>query len=275
MPSTFTLAPSYRALAIGGAAAALLIGAFALGTSRGSAAAAGSTAAAAQRSASAEQRPAGARAGAVLTSAPGPARITVTGTGTVSGTPDQLVLSMGVQVNAASVGAALREANQAVRQVTAALRARGVRAADIMTSGLSIQPSYRSSSQVPDGYAASESLNATLRRLAAAGGQIDAGVRAGGNATTVDGISLNLTDTSSLLARARAAAVADARVKAAQYARALGQPLGPVVSVTDQGSSQPFPFGTAAGSAASRAAVPISPGSQQLSVSITVVYALA
>jgi uncharacterized protein YggE len=268
MPRTFTLTPTYRALAVGGAAAAVLIGAFALGTSRGSAASA------AQRSASAEQRSAGARAGALLTSAAGPARITVTGTGTVSGTPNQLVLSMGVQVNAASVGTALQQANQAVRHVTAVLRARGVAAADVQTSGLSIQPNYRGSSPTPDGYAVSESLNATLRRLAAAGAEIDAAVRAGGNATTVDGISLNLTDTSSLLARARAAAVADGRVKASQYARALGQPLGPVVSITDQSSSQPFPFNNAPASSAALHAVPISPGTQQLSVSVTLVYAL-
>jgi uncharacterized protein YggE len=260
-----TLTPTYRALAVGGTIAAVLIGAFALGASQSSAAPASS----------AGQRTVAAQAGAMLTSASGSARITVTGTGTVSGTPDQLVLSVGVAVNAASVGTALNDANQAVRQVTAALRARGVSAADIQTSGLSIQPNYRGSSQTPDGYGVSESLNATLRHLAAAGAEIDAAVRAGGNATTVDGISLNLTDTSSLLARARAAAVADARVKAAQYARALGQSLGPVVSVSDQSSVQPFPFNTPAGSTAAGRAVPISPGTQQLSVTITVVYALA
>jgi hypothetical protein len=38
----------------------------------------------------------------------------------------------------------------------------------------------------------SESLTATLNNLAVAGTQIDA-VRAGGDATTVSGISLNLT----------------------------------------------------------------------------------
>jgi uncharacterized protein len=266
MPLTFT--PTYRALAVGGTAAAVLIGAFALGTSRGSAAPAASAASVGQRSA-------GARAGALLTSTAGPARITVTGTGTVSGTPNQLVLSMGVQVSAASVGTALQQANQAVRQVTAALRARGVAAADIQTSGLSIQPDYSGNSPTPNGYGASESLSATLRQLDVAGAEIDAAVRAGGNATTVDGISLNLTDTSGLLARARAAAVADARVKASQYAQALGQPLGPVVSVSDQSSVQPFPFNAPAAASAGHAAVPISPGTQQLSVSITVVYALA
>ena len=177
----------------------------------------------------------------MLTSATGAARITVTGTGNVTGTPNQLVLAMGVQVTGSSVGSALADANDAVKRVTAALRADGVAAADIQTSGLSIYPNYPNNSQTPNGYSVSESLTATLNSLAAAGTQIEAAVHAGGDATTVSGISLNLTDTSTLLAQARARAVADATAKAAQYAKALGEPLGPVVSITDQAPTQPFP----------------------------------
>ena len=116
-------------------------------------------------------------------------------------------------------------------------------------------------------------LEATLNSLAAAGAQVDAAVHAGGDATTVSGISLNLTDTGPLLAKARASALADATAKAAQYARALGEPLGPVVSITDQTDAQPPIEFSAESSAAPRASVPISPGTQQLSVSITVVFA--
>jgi uncharacterized protein YggE len=259
MGVTFT--PSHRALAVGGLAAAVLIGAFALGSSRGSAAAASPAA------------PGGARP-AVVASAAGSARITVTGTGDVTGTPNQLVLAMGVQVNGSSVGSALARADDAVTRVTAALRAGGVAAADVQTSGLSVWPNYPAGSQIPSGYGVSESLTATLNSLAAAGAQIDAAVHAGGNATTVSGISLNLTDTSALLATARARAVADATVKATQYANALGQPLGPVVSITDQAPIQPFPVAGPYNAASPKAAVPISPGSQQLSISVTAVFAV-
>ena len=257
-----TLTPAHRALAVGGLVAAALIGAFTLGTSQSSAA----------PSPSGGQTPQGARP-AVLTSATGAVRITVTGTGNVTGTPNQLILDMGVQVNGSSVGSALARANDAVNRVTAALRVDGVAAADIQTSGLSIWPNYPANSQTPSGYGVSESLTATLNSLGAAGAQIDAAVHAGGDATTVSDISLNLTDTSALLAQARARAVADATVKAAQYAKALGEPLGPVVSITDQTSTQPFPVNFAAAAAAPKASVPISPGTQQLSVSITVVFA--
>ncbi len=264
-----TVTPKARAAAAGAVAAILLIGAFAVGADRGSATAltpAGPGTAGSQ---------AGLRSAAQLTSSPGAARITVTGNGTVSGTPNQLTLDMGVQVSAPSVASALQQANAAVRRVTAALRARGVAAGDVQTSGLYIQPSYSSGSSVPNGYGVNELLTATLTHLAVAGGQIEAAVRAGGNAATVSNVSLSLTDTSVLLATARARAIADARVKAAQYAKALGQQLGPVISVSDQASAVPQPFYAGAAGSAAKSAVPISPGSQQLSISVTVVYALA
>jgi uncharacterized protein len=243
--------PGYHTAAIGVASAALLIGAFSLGASH----VAGSSAQAATADASPQQA----------------GRITVTGTGTATGIPDQLVVSMGIQVSSGSVSAALDSANQVVSQVTGALTGQGVAVADIQTSGLSIYPNYQSSSPVPASYQVTESLTATLDQISAAGSQIQDAVRAGGNAITVDGVSLNLTDDGPLFAAARASAMRDARAKAEQFARAAGQPLRQVVSITPVASSSPAVL--APNSAAGSAAVPISPGSQQVSVSVTVVYA--
>jgi len=272
-----SLTPTQRALALGGTAAAVLIGAFAVGLGTGRSTASGGPAPAGLgRAATSAGSGGGASlAGAELTAASGSGRITVTGTGTVTGVPNQLILSIGVQVKAASVSTALSDANQAVSRVTAALRDHGVAAADIQTADLYISPDLRGAAQTPNGYTVSESVTATLRQVSAAGGQIDAAVRAGGNAVTVNGISLNLTDTSSLLASARKAAVANARTKASQYAAALGQPLGPVVSITDSADSGPFfPAAARAAAGGAESSVPISPGTQQLSVSVTVVYAV-
>jgi uncharacterized protein YggE len=260
------LSVSTRAAVAGVAAAALLIGAFALGASQasGPAAAPGTGGA-----------PSGILAAATA-SAAGASRITVTGTGTVTGTPDQLVLSMGVQTNGSSVSGALAAANGAVRSVTGVLRHGGVAAADIQTSGLSIYPDY-SGSGAPSGYAVSESLQVTLRHLATAGSLISQAARAGGNATVVDGVSLDLSGDAAPLAAARAKAVADARTKAAQYARALGRPLGPALSVSEAAQA-PLPIydglAQSASGGAKSAAVPVHPGTQQLTVNITVVFAI-
>src|SRR5215831_9197136 len=142
-----------RAVAVGVASAGLLIGAFTLGAGRGSAAPA-TAGGAAGRAALAPAAP-----------ATGGTRITVTGTGNVSGVPNELALSMGVQTNGTSMAAALRQANSAVRSITAMLRRGGVAAPDIQTSGLAIYPNYSGSSGVPDGYQVSEQLTITLRRL--------------------------------------------------------------------------------------------------------------
>jgi uncharacterized protein YggE len=250
-----------RAVAVGVASAGLLIGAFTLGAGQGSASPATAS-------------------GAALTAATPPAtatRITVTGTGNVSGVPNQLSLSMGVQTSAGSVATALRQANAAARSVTAVLGRSGVAASDIQTSGLSIYPNYSGGSGVPRGYQVSEQLTITLRRLPEAGSQISAAARAGGNATTIDGVSLNLSDTGSLLAAARVRAVADARAKAAAYARALGHSLGPVLSMSETPPAQPFqplPFAAVPGPSKAASSVPVHPGTQQLSVTVTVVFAL-
>jgi uncharacterized protein len=252
-----TIKPGYRAPVIGVAAAALLVGSFLLGTTQARSSATGAAARA-----------------AALTQPSGDGKITVTGTGTVTGTPNQLVLSMGVQINSSSVSSALAQANRATNRVIAALKSGGVTAANIATSDLSIQPNYRGSGQVPIGYGVSEQLTATLTNLSKAGSQIQAAVSAGGNTTTVDGVSLNLTDTSGLLARARAAAVRDAQAKATQFASALHESVTGVISVSDQTSTTtPYPEFSASGVAKS-ASVPVSPGSQQVSVQITIVYAV-
>jgi uncharacterized protein len=248
MPVKLSVIP--RSLLAGVVAAALLIASFLLGAGQGSAAAG---------------------AAGVRTAA---GRITVTGTGTGSGTPDQLTLSMGVQTSGGSVAAAVARANRTVRAVTAALGRRGVPASGVQTSGLSIQPQYTGNSPVPAGYSVSESIQVTLRDLGAAGSQLSAAVRAGGNATVVDGVSLSMNDTSALLSTARIRAVQNAKVKAAQEARALGRALGPAISVSEAAPAQPLPeFPMAA--AGSRSSVPVSPGTQQLSVTVTVVFALA
>lgn len=255
--------PVQRAVTAGVAAAGLLIAAFAIGVGQGSAAPAQASDAAGKTT---------------PTAATGTARITVTGTGKVSGVPNQLSLSMGVQTSAGSVATALREANAAARSVAAVLRRSGVASSDIQTSGLSIYPSYSGSSGVPSGYQVSEELTITLRRLSVAGSQISAAARAGGNATRVDGVSLNLSDTSALLAAAREKAVADAKAKAAAYAHALGRPLGPVATMSEAPPAQPYqPLPFAANPTAGRAPspVPVHPGTQQLSVTVTVVFALA
>lgn len=216
---------------------------------------------------------------AVISSAPGGGSalgITVTGTGNATGTPDKLQLSLEVDTQASSAGAALDAANRDMRRVRDSLRAHGVADADLQTSGLSVQARYGQQGNIT-GYQVTESLTAVLRDLARAGETITAASTAAGNAIRIDGVSLDLSDSnSSLLASARASAMADAKTRATQYADAAGRTLGQVLVISEVTTPQqvPLPYASTASGSAAAAPVPISPGKQQVSVTVTVTYEL-
>jgi hypothetical protein len=209
----------------------------------------------------------------------GPAGITVTGTGTVSGTPDTLRLAMGVAVTQGSVTAALDGANAAAAKLQASLRQHGVAEKDLQTSGLSIQPQYADGGNGKQptitGYEVTESLTATLHDLKKAGDAITAAAQAGGDASRVTSVSLDLTDTGALITAARGKAFQQAKEKAEQYAKAAGVGLGGVVSISEQVAT-PSPMYDMAPSAMAAAgkSVPVAAGSQEVGVTVTVVFGL-
>ena len=117
--------------------------------------------------------------GADRAAAATPGTITVTGNGAVTGTPDELQLSLEADAQAASVSAALDSANQAMTAVRDALTACRVAPADLQTSGMSLRPQYNQQGTIT-GYTVSESLTAELHYLATAGQTITDAVEAGG-----------------------------------------------------------------------------------------------
>jgi uncharacterized protein YggE len=208
-----------------------------------------------------------------------PAGISVSGTGKVSGTPDTLRVNLGISVTGDTVGAALATANAKADAVQKSLQGSGVAAKDLQTTGLNIQPDYSSGTggrTVLKGYQVQESLTAVLRDLKTAGAAISAAAQTGGQAIRIDDISLDLEDTGALVTSARANAFAQARAKAEQYARAAGVSLGTVTSIQETVQT-PVPqsaYSVAAPAAADLAAVPIQAGSQELSVTVTVAFAI-
>jgi uncharacterized protein YggE len=197
--------------------------------------------------------------------------VTVVGLGTVSGTPDTATMSFGVEAHAGSAAGAFGAEASAAQRLIDALSGAGVAHKDLQTQGLSL---YQDPQQ--GGYTASSSVTATLRDLAKAPAQIDAGVAATGNLARLQGVSLYISDTSSLMSSARQAAVKDAAARAADYAKSAGLRVAGVVSMSEQSDTSPIRYQPMAGAAAaSLAPQPIEAGQQDLTVTVTVVYALA
>jgi uncharacterized protein YggE len=203
--------------------------------------------------------------------------VVVGGLGKVSGTPDVLRVTMGVSVRRANVSKAIDAANAAENRLRNALIKNGVAKADLQTSDVSVYPSYDNRGH-RNGYAVNETVTAKLRNLAKAGSVMSKAVSAAGNEAVLQGVSFSLEDNKALLTQARDAAYADARDKADQYAKLSGRALGKVELVTESTSAPVDLHGSfaSAGSGAKLAsAVPIDPGSQQVSVSVTVRWALS
>jgi uncharacterized protein len=209
---------------------------------------------------------------------PTPNVVTVDGTGKATGTPDTMVTTFSVTFKGANPGAALNGANKSMALVQHTLTARGIAAKDLQTTGLSVNPNYvyAKGRQSIQGYVAEEDLSVTLRQLSRAGATITAVTKAGGSHVSVGGITLDLEGDSALITNARAAAYADAKAKAQQYAALADRTLGSIVSVTETtNQSQPQVFqGYAAAASAAAAPVPIAAGSQDVAVAVTVVWTL-
>ena len=204
--------------------------------------------------------------------------VTVDGAGQAAGTPDTMVTTIGVDTHGANPSAALASANQVMAVVQHALTGRGVLAKDLKTTGLSVNPTYTyaKGKQTLHGYQADEQLLVTLRDLPTAGATITSVLSAGGPHVTVQGISLDLQSDGALVTSARAAAYTDAKTKAQQYAALAHRSLGRVVSVSEQvNQPQSTSYNMAAGASAAAAAVPLQGGSQNVSVNVTVVWALS
>jgi hypothetical protein len=203
--------------------------------------------------------------------------ITVGSTAQVTGTPDTLRLDLSVTANGTSVSSALKKANGSAAAVQKSLLGNGVAKKDLQTSGLNISPTYASDKGRQariTGYQVSESVTAKLRDLGRAGDAIGTAVEAGGDAVRVNGISLDLEDTGALVTKARDKAFADAKAKAGQYAKAAGRSLGDVESIAESvaaGSPRDVSYLAASKESSS---VPIQPGSQAVSVTVTAVFAM-
>lgn len=200
--------------------------------------------------------------------------VTVQGTGRVSGRPDTLRATVGVAARRASVQEALDAANAAAQRVLDALDDAGVAQDDVRTTQFSVNPQFSQDGAIT-GYEVANLVEATLRDLDRVGAVLETVVEAGGDDARVQGVSYALEDDAALLADARAAAVADARTRAEQYAEAAGVELGALVGVSELPAAGPFDEAFAAETAAEgAAAVPLAPGTQDVAVTVTATWAI-
>ena len=204
--------------------------------------------------------------------------ISITGTGMVQRVPDLATISVGVDTSEKTAAAALSANTAAAAKVIQNLKEAGIPAQNIQTSNFSIQPVYTSSKSLDSGvrpvdhYRVSNMVQATANDLKRLGTVLDALVRDGAN--RVNGISFGLSDRQAAMDDARRLAVANAKHKAALYAKAAGVTLGPILSISEGGGAA-TPHAEMMMMARAASPVPIEAGELSISADVNIVWQLA
>ena len=201
--------------------------------------------------------------------------VTVTGTATIKASPDEAVVSLGVQTQANTAQGALSDNAAKMTKVLAALADQGIAKGDIATSYVSLYPTYGPNGQEVTGYQAQNQIDVTIRDLSKVGPVIDAAVGAGANLS--NGITFQLSDQNQGMNQALADAVKNARDKAEALATAGNASLGDVITIQEGVPPvyPPVPYDRAIASAGASTPTPIEPPTIQTQVTVTVTWALS
>ncbi|MGV0747120.1 SIMPL domain-containing protein [Mycolicibacter minnesotensis] len=208
-----------------------------------------------------------------------PRQVTVVGTGEVQGIPDTLTTEAGIEFVAGDVTSAMNQTSERQQAVIDALVDAGVDRKDISTTQVSLQPQYgnpdASGSANITGYRAGNTIRVKVERDSAS--QVLAViVRAGGDATRINGVSYSIEDDSALVRGARERAFNDAKDRAEQYAQLSGLRLGQVISISEIAGETPPPSPVGMPMPrAMAAAPPVEPGQQTVSFTVTAVWELS
>ncbi len=200
----------------------------------------------------------------------------VTGTGTVSAAPEEAVLFLAVQTQAASAGQATADNAALMTTVIQAMTSVGIDKNSIETISYTLSPIYANNpdQSMPSkivGYAARNAIQVTVTDLGTVGKVLDAAVSAGAN--DVQGIMFTFSSTTlaRLQKQALGQAVQDADGQAKAVASSLGVSIVGPISVTPGYTFQPNLQRYAAASQPT----PIQPGTLQVTATVQVTYQFA
>ena len=210
-------------------------------------------------------------------SEPQPHTVTVTGNGIAYGTPDVATAQIGVQIRDSDPAKAVGDSTDKMNAIMAALKELGIEEKDIQTTNFSIyaQQDYDPETGKPKDtftYVADNTLTVTIRDLSKVGKVLGEVVKAGAN--NIYGVTFSVDDPAKLEAEARDKAMADAKVRAEQLAKAAGVTLDVPMSITEYIPGPIYPYVVAREAAVGMGGgeVPVSSGQIQISLQVSVTY---
>lgn len=214
-------------------------------------------------------------------------QITIMGEGKMSMRPDTAVFTASVITSAKKISDAQAQNSSRASAIVDFLKARGVADLDIKTIAYNISPQYQYFNSPPcttfpcppqrppeiAGYEIRTTAQIKVRALDQADTIIEGVTNAGAN--EVGSLAFRVDDEDAAKAEARAAAIADARVKAGQIAQALDVRLVRIIGYYDNTDVPQPPMYESGGPTmlkAASSAPPIQPGEQEIRASVGVTY---
>ena len=211
----------------------------------------------------------------IPTADPSTRQVTVVGSGEVQGRPDTLSANVSIEATAPDVTAAMNQTSDRMQAVINALTNSGIDRNDIATTNVTLQPQYGGGDNPAIiAYQASNSVTVKIRDLNTASQTLGLIGTTGGDATRINSVSYAIDDDSQLVKDARARAFDDAKDRAEQYAQLAGLTLGKVISISESSGATPPTPTPAPLPRAAMEAVPLEPGQQTVTFSVTVIWEL-
>jgi uncharacterized protein YggE len=165
---------------------------------------------------------------------PGPRLITVTGEAEVRVSPDEVILSLGVETWDKDLALATQENNERVKRIFALAKKYNVAPGHIRTDHISIEPRYKDGEAREDfiGYCVRKTIVLTVRNVSKFEDLLNSALEAGAN--YVYGVQFRTTKLREYRAQARVLALRAAKEKAKNMAKELGQKVGRPYTIVEE-----------------------------------------
>ena len=203
--------------------------------------------------------------------------VTITADGSVKVVPDAVRMNATVTVIAGTSKEAQAQVSTTSAALRAALTAAKIDKKDIATQSITVYPEYNYTQESGSkliGYRSSQSFAIIIRNAANAGDILDSVVAAGGANLQINGVTPFVLDSTKAAESARAVAVKNAKSKAASYAKLLGVKLGKVTYIVENYAPASYPVQSMLGKAEDAMSTVVDLGQQDVTVSVTVRWAL-
>lgn len=211
----------------------------------------------------------------IMTAQPSPQpTVDVTGEGIVYVIPDEVTISVRVE-NTGKNAKELKQQNDAVvSEVFKFIRSMGIEDKYVSTEYIRLSKNYEYNTKTYN-YSANQSIAIKLTQLdkyeALMNGLLETGIN------RIDGVAFSSSEKSKLESDARKKAIANAKMKAEEYAGVLDQTIGKAVSISEHQSvnyPQPMYKSMAVMADASGDQQTISPGEMEIRVQVNVRFIL-